>query len=122
MRIGPYQYRKLFPALISNWRQGWGQGDFPFVFVQLPNYAKAKEGTWSELRESQLKALELPNTGMAIAIDIGDPENIHPPNKLDLGKRLTLAVRAAAVRVQRPDLVGHRRHDRQPVPSHPEQQ
>lgn len=94
-------YRDYFPALISDWRQQWGQGDFPFLFVQLANWggappAQPQASEWAELRESQALALRLPNTGMAVAIDIGDPGNIHPRNKQDVGARLALAARAVA--------------------------
>lgn len=89
-----YQYRKLFPAMIRNWRSDWGQGDFPFLFVQLANWRAVKdepyENAWSELREAQLMTLALPNTGMAVAIDIGDANSIHPRNKQDVGRRLAL--------------------------------
>lgn len=87
-----YQYRELFPALIRDWRRAWGQGDFPFYFVQLANYmAKTPEpgeSDWAELREAQLMTLKVPNTGMAVIIDIGMGDNIHPTNKQDVGKRL----------------------------------
>lgn len=78
-----YQYRELFPAMIRDWRGAWGQGDFPFLFVQLANYMnlqqQASEDTaWPELREAQLMALSLPNTGMACAIDIGEANDISP--------------------------------------------
>jgi sialate O-acetylesterase len=89
-----YQYRKLFPAMIKNWRDDWGQGDFPFLFVQLANFMAIKpepgESAWAELREAQLMTLSLPNTGMAVIIDIGEAEDIHPKNKQDVGKRLAL--------------------------------
>ncbi len=89
-----YQYRKIFPAMIKNWRNDWGQGAFPFLFVQLANYKavnpQPKESDWAELREAQLMTLALPNTGMAVIIDIGEANNIHPKNKQDVGKRLAL--------------------------------
>ncbi len=89
-----YQYRKLFQELIGDWRKNWGQGDFPFLFVQLANFMEVKsqpeEDAWAELREAQSMALELPNTGMAVAIDIGDEKDIHPKNKQDVGRRLAL--------------------------------
>ena len=88
------QYQKLFKALINDWREVWGQGDFPFLFVQLANFMSIKsEPTnepWANLREAQTMALELPNTGMAVAIDIGNEIDIHPKNKQDVGKRLAL--------------------------------
>jgi len=96
-----YQYRKLFPALINSWRKAWGQGDFPFLFVQLANYLERRqeptESAWAELREAQLLTLKtVPNTGMAVAIDIGEANDIHPRNKQDVGKRLALAALAIA--------------------------
>lgn len=93
-----YQYRALFRAMIRDWRRNWGQGHFPFLFVQLANYMEQKEdanapSAWAELREAQRMALSLPNTGMAVAIDIGEGSDIHPRNKQDVGKRLALAAR-----------------------------
>lgn len=89
-----YQYRTLFPALINDWRAHWKQGDFPFFFVQLANFQERlpepAENSWAELREAQLMTLSLPNTGMAVTIDIGEANDIHPRNKQDVGKRLAL--------------------------------
>lgn len=88
-----YQYRKLFPLMIKDWRNRWGQGDFPFIFVQLPNYKSQyeKKYAWAEVREAQLMTLQaVENTAMAISIDIGDPDDLHPKNKKDIGKRLAL--------------------------------
>ena len=90
------QYRPLFPTLIQDWRRHWCQGDFPFLFVQLPgfNYKPVQkdpsESPWAELHEAQAFALNQPNTGMVVAIDIGEAQNIHPANKQDLGLRLVL--------------------------------
>jgi sialate O-acetylesterase len=96
----PLEYRKLFPALISDWRHKWQQGDFPFLYVQLANYMPANpqpsESHWAELREAQLKTLSVPNTGMAVTIDIGEWNDIHPLNKKDVGERLALAARKIA--------------------------
>ncbi|MEI7501083.1 MAG: sialate O-acetylesterase [Bacteroidota bacterium] len=88
-----FQYRKAFPMLIRDWRDHWAIGDFPFYFVQLASFnednGNSKNGsTWAELREAQLMTLSLPNTGMAVTTDIGDSVDIHPRNKLDVGKRL----------------------------------
>lgn len=89
-----YDYRKLFPMLITDWRQRWQQGNLPFLFVQLANYMKTKplpgESEWAELREAQTLTLSLPNTGMACSIDIGEGNDIHPKNKQDVGYRLAL--------------------------------
>lgn len=88
-----YQYSKAFPLMINDWRSRWGEGDFPFYFVQLASFNAANGNsnngsTWAELRESQTKTLSLPNTGMAVTADIGDATNIHPKDKQDVGKRL----------------------------------
>jgi len=101
-----YQYRKLFPLMITDWRRRFGQGDFPFLFVQLPNFvsektkpdhpAEPEESTWAELREAQSKALALPKTSMVVTIDIGDPRDIHPKNKQDIGRRLALSAMKVA--------------------------
>jgi len=89
-----YQYRKLFPAMIEDWRKSWNQGPFSFYFVQLANFtepvAEPRESDWAELREAQTMTLSLPKTGMAVIIDIGEAKDIHPRNKQDVGKRLAL--------------------------------
>ncbi len=84
-----YQYRELFPTMIQSWRNAWGQGEFPFYYVQLANWVPGG-GNWPELREAQTMTLNLPNTGMAVTTDIGNPHDIHPRNKQDVGKRLAL--------------------------------
>ncbi len=88
------QYQKLFPLLIADWRGQWRQGDFPFLFVQLASYKVpsvwCNPVAWAELRDAQLKTLQVPNTGMAVTIDIGDGNNIHPKNKKEVGRRLAL--------------------------------
>ena len=78
--------------MIESWRNAWAQGSFPFYFVQLANFRA--NPSWPVLRESQTATLELRNTGMAVAIDIGNPTDIHPTNKQDVGHRLALAARA----------------------------
>jgi sialate O-acetylesterase len=88
-----FQYRKAFPLMITDWRKQWKEGDFPFYFVQLAGYnsgnGNSKNGsTWAELREAQTLTLSLPNTGMAVTLDIGEEKDIHPKNKQDVGKRL----------------------------------
>ncbi|MDN5217086.1 sialate O-acetylesterase [Fulvivirgaceae bacterium BMA12] len=89
-----YEYRELFPALIRDWRKHWGQPELPFLFVQLANYkeeaSNPKDDDWAELREAQAMALTLPRTGMATAIDIGEAADIHPKNKQEVGRRLSL--------------------------------
>ncbi len=88
------QYQRLFPELITDWRNLWKEGDFPFIWVQLANFMKASEqpseSEWAELREAQTMTLKLPNTGMASAIDIGNADDIHPKNKQEVGRRLAL--------------------------------
>ena len=89
-----YQYRTLFPTMIQDWRTRFGQGDFPFYFVQLASF-KTNSGTaWPELREAQTMTLSLPNTGMAVALDLGNPNDIHPRNKFDVGQRLAMIAEA----------------------------
>jgi sialate O-acetylesterase len=89
-----YNYRKLFPMLITDWRQRWQLGSCPFLFVQLANYNQVQpipaESDWAELREAQTMTLSLPNTGMACTIDIGEGNDIHPKNKQEVGRRLAL--------------------------------
>ena len=92
-----YLYRELFPAMIEDWRDAWAQGPFPFLFVQLANYGRVGETHhWPELREAQEMTLDLRNTGMAVTIDVGESDDIHPTNKQDVGHRLALAARAVA--------------------------
>jgi sialate O-acetylesterase len=113
------EYREVMPAIIHSWRRRWGQGDFPFLFVQLPGYhqhlaekdkqldmpeaalaalhAPGGASSWAELREAQLLTWQrVPATGMAVAIDLGDPQDIHPANKQPVGERLALLARAVA--------------------------
>jgi sialate O-acetylesterase len=82
-------YRNAFETMVKDWRNEWGEGDFPFYFVQLAPYHYSKEVVGAALRDAQRKALDIPNTGMAVTLDIGDTTNIHPKNKLDVGKRLS---------------------------------
>ena len=87
------QYEDLFPALITDWRRQW-RSDFPFYFVQLANFMESKEiqpdSEWAALREAQTKALKLDQVGMAVTIDIGLADDIHPKNKQEVGRRLAL--------------------------------
>jgi len=89
-----FQYRSLLPALIRGWRAGWNEGDFPFLIVQLPNQGSGAEfadSWWAELREAQLfTAQNVPNTGLAVSIDVGESWNLHPPRKAEIGERLAL--------------------------------
>ncbi|AXP81139.1 Glycosyl hydrolases family 2-2C sugar binding domain [Mariniflexile rhizosphaerae] len=96
----PKHYAKTLPALINDWRNKWHQGKFPFLFVQLTNFMETSpeptESNWAQLRQSQLESLKVPNTGMAVTIDLGEWNDIHPLNKEDVGKRLALLARKMA--------------------------
>lgn len=96
-----FTYRTLFPGMIKSWRDAWGQGDFPFLFVQLAPYMKIEDApqdsAWAELREAQLLTLKAsPKTGMAVITDVGNPNDIHPRDKEPVGARLALAARKIA--------------------------
>ncbi|PYT85209.1 MAG: hypothetical protein DMG40_00185 [Acidobacteria bacterium] len=88
------QYRTLLPSMIQGWRKGFDEPDFPFLIVQLPNFGTSPElgnSIWAELRDAQLwTAKTVPNTGLAVTIDVGDPKNLHPPRKAEIGERLAL--------------------------------
>jgi sialate O-acetylesterase len=88
------QYRTLLPSLIQGWRKGFGEPDFPFLMVQLPNLGTTLplgDSLWAELRDAQLwTAKTVPNTGLAVTIDVGDSKNLHPPRKAEIGDRLAL--------------------------------
>lgn len=103
-----YQYRSLFPTMITDWRKNWGEGDFPFFFVQLANFMKTNPdanapSAWAELREAQTRTLGLKGTGMATIIDIGQADDIHPRNKQDVGLRLALSALKVAYGLDWPD-------------------
>ncbi|MCI0492841.1 MAG: sialate O-acetylesterase, partial [Planctomycetes bacterium] len=88
-----YQYREMFPLMVRSWREDWGQGDFPFYWVQLADFLPEKsepgESEWAELREAQTMAQDrLPNMGEAVIIDIGEAADVHPRNKLEVARRL----------------------------------
>ena len=90
-----HQYRRLLPALVKNWRDASHQPDLAFLIVQLPNHGaipdEPGESAWAELREAQLLTLkQVPNTGLAVTIDVGDPRDLHPYRKLEVGQRLAL--------------------------------
>jgi sialate O-acetylesterase len=95
-----FEHYDLFKLLIKDWRQNWHEGNFPFLYVQLPNFVEVNpEDTkydWAYFRESQLKALAIPNTGMAVTIDVGEYNDIHPKNKKPVGYRLALAAEKVA--------------------------
>jgi sialate O-acetylesterase len=84
----PEEYATLFPLMIKNWRDDWKLGEFPFYYVQIAPYNYGEQTHSELLRESQLKSLAAPNTGMVVTLDIGNPQNIHPGNKKDVGERL----------------------------------
>jgi sialate O-acetylesterase len=89
------QYRRLFASLINDWRQKWANPQMPVLFVQLANFMQSdktpRQSAWAELREAQASVLNMPHTAMAVAIDIGEADDIHPQNKQDVGRRLALA-------------------------------
>ena len=94
------QYKKLFPALITDWRRQWGQGDFPFLFVQLQNFdiqPQPNPAHYDAMRDAQLFTYKtVPNTGMVVACDVGDAHDIHPPHKQPVAARLLLQAQALA--------------------------
>ncbi|HTJ11545.1 MAG TPA: sialate O-acetylesterase [Dinghuibacter sp.] len=96
----PLEYRQLLPSLIADWRGLWGQGPLPFLYVQLPNFMEVQyspsESQWAELREMERLSLTVPNTGMAVTIDAGEWNDIHPLDKKDVGDRLALLARQLA--------------------------
>jgi len=99
-----YEYKTLFPALIADWRSRWGEGDFPFLYVQLAPFFRPRatplpsgKNSWADLREAQRLTLTAsPNTGMAVITDLGDIQSVHPPRKEPVGERLALIARALA--------------------------
>ena len=96
----PFEHYDLFKLLIKDWRENWNQGDFPFLYVQLPNFVEVNvERTkydWAYFRESQLKTLVIPNIGMAVTVDVGEYNDIHPKRKKPVGYRLALAAEKVA--------------------------
>jgi sialate O-acetylesterase len=97
-----FLYRKELKAMITSWRQLWNEDDFPFLVIQLPSVIPlpvSNTSRWAEIRESQAKALDLPNTGLVVTIDLGDAlhhDNLHPKNKLDVGLRTALVAEKIA--------------------------
>ena len=95
-----HDYYDQYKAMLASWRKEWGIGDFPFLHVQLANFmapdVQPKESDWAALRAAQNQALEIPNTGQAVIIDIGETDDIHPRNKKDVGYRLSLPARKMA--------------------------
>ena len=89
-------YERIFPAMITDWRTHWHQGEFPFLFVQISSFTSTPEEYWGIARESQRRTLKLANTGMAVTTDVGEANNVHPADKQTVGARLALAARAIA--------------------------
>ena len=87
-------YAKLLPTLIGDWRQQWGQGNLPFLLVQISSFESNDD--WGLIRDSQRRTLAIANTGMAVSLDVGQRDNVHPPDKQTVGTRLALAARALA--------------------------
>ena len=96
----PSDYNRIMTALITDWRNKWNLGTLPFIYVQLPNFMEVSyypvESGWAELREQQLQTLAVPNTAMAVAIELGEWNDIHPLNKKDVGERMALAAEKLA--------------------------
>lgn len=96
----PTEYQQLLPALINDWRNKWEQGPIPFIFVQLPNFMEVQylpsESQWAEVRSGQLKSLSVVNTAMAVTIDVGEWNDVHPLEKKVVGERLALAAQKLA--------------------------
>ena len=89
-------YARLFPALIADWRTEWHEGNFPFLFVQISSFKSNSSEAWPIIREAQRRSLSVANTAMAVTIDVGNPDNVHPGNKQTVAARLALAARALA--------------------------
>lgn len=89
-------YAKLLPTLIADWRAQWGLGNLPFLFVQISSFGDKSSANWGLVRDSQRRALTVANTGMAVSLDVGQRDNVHPPDKQTVGARLALAGRAIA--------------------------
>ena len=106
----PKDYAKYLPALINDWRNKWNEGEIPFLYAQLPGFMEVEyspsESDWARLRQSQLESLVLPNTGMAVTIDIGEWNDIHPMDKKDVGERLALWAEHLAYGSNDPDYSG----------------
>jgi sialate O-acetylesterase len=105
-----FQYQTMLPALIGAWRAAWNEPELPFLFVQLPNMDRKKPPLppdWAEIREAQLlTAKTVPHTGMVVAIDIGDPADLHPKNKKPVGERLALLAQGLVYGQKSGDVTG----------------
>ena len=104
------EYAKYLPALINDWRSKWNEGELPFLYAQLPGFMDVEyspsESDWARLRQSQLEALTLPNTGMAVTIDAGEWNDVHPLDKKDIGERLALWAEHLSYGSKDPDYSG----------------
>ncbi len=89
-------YDRVFTTLIADWRDQWRQGDFPFLYVQISSFLSDATASWGAIRDAQRRALATANTAMAVSLDVGDPENVHPADKQTVASRLALAARAIA--------------------------
>jgi sialate O-acetylesterase len=89
-------YAKMMPTLIADWREQWGLGNLPFLIVQISSFGAKPPGDWGLVRDSQRRTLSTINTGMAVTLDVGQEDNVHPPDKQTVGMRLALAGRAVA--------------------------
>jgi sialate O-acetylesterase len=87
-------YNHIFRTLIEDWRREWAIGDSPFLYVQISNFKSTPAEDWAALREQQRRTLEMRNTAMAVTIDIGNPDDVHPTDKVDVGLRMARAARA----------------------------
>ena len=89
-------YHRVFSTMITDWRRQWSEGDIPFLYVQISSFKSTPQEDWGTLRDAQRRTLALANTGMAVTIDVGDPDNVHPPDKQTVAERLALNARALA--------------------------
>jgi sialate O-acetylesterase len=89
-------YSRVFPTLIYDWRSKWREGDFPFLYAQISSFTSNESEQWGVIRDAQRRALSLTNTGMAVTLDVGQADNVHPPDKQTVGHRLALAARDLA--------------------------
>jgi len=98
--LRPNEYEQLLPALIADWRNKWREGNIPFIYAQLPGFMEVdyspEESKWAQLREAQLKTLSVPNTAMAVTIDAGEWNDIHPLDKKDVGERMAVCAEKIA--------------------------
>jgi sialate O-acetylesterase len=93
-------YARVLQTLITDWRKQWAQGDFPFLIVQIANFKSNSLEDWPTVREAQRQALHLKSTGLAVTIDIGNPDDVHPHDKRTVGHRLALLARHIAYQEQ----------------------